>query len=340
MSSQVNRTKVTLLGFGTVGQGLAQALAEKKSYLEERGLSFDLVAVADSRSQAVDAGGLDPMSLIDRKRSSGRVGDSPQSVLDMIREVDSDVVVEVTPGNPKNGEPALSHIREALRLSRHVVSANKMPLALHFAELKGMAQSGVALRYSACVGGGIPMLETGTACRQAEEVMAIDGVLNATSNFILTKMQEEGSDYASALREAQSLGYAEADPSLDVDGFDAAAKLVILADHVMGRNLTLADVRPMLGIRDTSLQDIRRARSKGSFIRPLATVSKTAEVGPKEVDSRNPLNVFGATNVVVFRCEDSGERVVAGASGGGVATSRAVLRDLVAIAQGTGKGRD
>jgi homoserine dehydrogenase len=328
--------RVTLLGFGTVGQGLAQALAEKGDFLKQRGLDFDIVAVADSRSSAVDIDGLDPMSLIRRKKSSGRAGDSQQSALDLIGEVDSDVVVEVTPGNPKDGEPALSHIREALRLSRHVVSANKMPLALHFAELTSIAKSGVALRYSACVGGGIPMLETGMACRQAEEIVGIDGVLNATSNFILTKMQDEGSDYAAALREAKSLGYAEADPSLDVDGFDAAAKLVILANHLMGKNLTLADVRPMRGIRDLTPLDISRAKSKGRTIRPLATVGKTAEVGPKEVDSRGPLNVYGATNVVVFRCEDSRERVVAGASGGGVATSRAVLRDLVAIAQESG----
>jgi len=332
--------RLTLLGFGTVGQGLARALAEKRGYLEQRGLGFDLVAVADSRSSVVDVDGLDPMALIERKKSSGRVGNSRQNAIDLIREVDSDVVVEVTPGNPKDGEPALSHIREALRLSRHVVSANKMPLALHFAELTGMARSGVALRYSACVGGGIPMLETGTACREAEEVVAIDGVLNATSNFILTKMQEEGADYASALREAQSLRYAEADPSLDVDGFDAAAKLVILADHVMGRSLTLADVDPMHGIRDLTVQDIRKAKSRGRTIRPLATMGQKAEVGPENVEPKSPLNVFGATNVVVFRCEDSGERVVAGASGGGVATSRAVLRDLVAIAQGGQRGRN
>ena len=330
--------RITLLGFGTVGQGLAQALAEKRGFLQDRGMKFDIVAVADSRSSVVDINGLDPMAVIERKRASGRVGDSQRSAIDLIRDVNSDAVVEVTPGNPKDGEPALSHIKEALRLSRHVVSANKMPLALHFAELTGMARSGVSFRYSACVGGGIPMLETGEACHQAEDIVGIDGVLNATSNFILTKMQDEGSDYASALREAQSLGYAEADPSLDVDGFDAAAKLVILADHVMGRRMTLADVSPRRGIRDVTLQDIRKAKSEGKTIRPVATASDGAEVSPREVDPRSPLNVFGATNVVVFHCKDSGERVVSGASGGGVATSRAVLRDLVAIAQGEGRG--
>ena len=102
----------------------------------------------------------------------------------------------------------------------------------------------------------------------------------------------------------------------------------------------MKDVSPMRGIRDLHPEDIRKAASRGKAIRPLASVGKSAEVGPEEVDPRSPLNVFGATNVVVFRCEDSGERVVAGASGGGVATSRAVLRDLVTIAQGIGGGRE
>ena len=325
--------KVTLLGFGTVGQGLAEALTEKKDLLARRGIDLDLVAVADSRTSVIDSDGLDPMILIERKRTTGAVGDSDQPALKLLSDVESDIVVEVTPGNPMDGEPAMSHIKEALKRSMHVVSANKMPLALRFVELRDMAaKSGVMLRYSACVGGGMPVLETGLACREAEEIVGIDGVLNATSNFILTKMQDEGSDYAAALGEAQSLGYAEADPSLDVDGFDAAAKLVILANHVMGRGLSLRDVNPLRGIRDLTLADVKKAAAKGKMIRPLAQVATSAEVGPHEVDVRNPLNVFGATNVVVFRCEDSGERVIAGASGGGVATSRAVLRDLVAIA--------
>ena len=326
--------RVTLLGFGTVGQGLAQSLAEKRDFLQERGLSFDLVAVADSRSSVSDENGLDPVSLIERKRSTGRVGESTQSALDLIRRVDSDVVVEVTPGNPRDGEPALSHIREALQRSRHVVSANKMPLALHFAELIRMAKSGVALRYSACVGGGIPMLETGRACGEAEKVLGIEGVLNSTSNYILSRMQDDGCDYASALAEAQDQGFAEADPSLDVDGIDAAAKLVILSNDVMGKNLTLADVKRVRGVREVTRDEVRKAASRGMVIRQVAAMGQSAKVSLREVAAKSPLSVFGPINVVVFKCEDSGDRIVAGASGGGVSTSRAVLRDLVAIARG------
>jgi homoserine dehydrogenase len=325
--------RITLLGFGTVGIGLAEALIDEKRFLSSRGLKFELVAVSDSRSTAVDNRGLDPRSLIQRKMSTGMVGDQPSRGVNLIRDLDSDVIIELTPGNPKDGEPALTHIREALRSSKDVVTANKMPLALHYSELMDEAtRKGAMLCYSACVGGGTPMLETGRACGEAEEIEGFDAVLNATSNFVLTRMQTDGMDYMTALAEAKRLGYAEADPSLDVEGFDAAAKLVILANHVMGKRLSLGDVRPLRGISEVGLDDVREAARRGRSIRPLATMHATAEVGPKEVEDRDPLNVFGATNVVVFRCSDSGDRVVSGHSGGGVATSRAVLRDLVSIA--------
>jgi homoserine dehydrogenase len=319
---------------------LGEALADERGFLSSRGLNFKLVAVADSRSAAMDNRGLDPRVLIKRKRSTGKVGDLQTKGADLVRDVESDVVVELTPGNPKSGEPALTHIKEALRSSKNVVAANKMPLALHYSELMDEAtRRGVMLRYSACVGGGIPVLETGKACAEAEEVEGFDAVLNATSNFILTKMQSDGLTYSSALAEAKKLGYAEADPSLDVDGFDAAAKLVILANHVMGKRLALGDVRPLRGIGGVTLEDVRAAAARGRPIKPLARMHGVAEVGPKEVEARDPLNVSGPTNVVVFRCSDSGDRVVAGHAGGGVATSRAVLRDLVSIAMVERRGR-
>ena len=327
--------KVTLLGFGTVGKGLALALTDNGGRLRAKGTEIKLVAVADSQSSAVDLAGLDPSFLAERKRSTGKVGDLTMSPIELVKEVDSDVVVELTPGNPKDGEPALTHIREALKSSRNVVSANKMPLALHYSELVDeAARREVKLRYGACVGGGIPMLEMGKTCSEVEAIEGFDAVLNATSNFILTKMLDESSDYGSALNEAQRLGYAETNPSLDVDGFDAAAKLVILANHVMGRKLALSDVHPLEGIRGMTLEALQAAEAKGRAVRPLARMHDSAEVKPTEVDAKSPLNVFGATNAVVFRCRDSGDRVISGPAGGGIATSRAVLRDLVDIATG------
>ncbi len=323
--------KVILLGFGTVGMGLAQALAEKHGVLLSKAEGIDIVAVSDSESAVMDARGLDPSVLVRRKRSTGMVGEEGTRPDRIVRDIECDVVVELTPGNPKSGEPALTHIRDALEAGRHVVTANKMPLALHYWDLIGHAEkSGVQLRYGACVGGGLPLLEMGRACAAAEDVDGFDAILNATSNFILTSMGE-GSNFESALAEAQRLGYAEADPSLDIDGMDAAAKLVILANHALGRRLSLGDVNPLRGIREITSADLRSAASRKKVLKPIARVGDTAEVGPIEVAAGGPLNIPGHENVAVFRCHDSGERVVRGPTGGGIRTSRAVLRDLVAI---------
>lgn len=313
---------------------MAHALVDKADFLAGLGADFEVVAVADSDSVAIDRKGLGLKSLIQTKEATGKVGNVQMSALDLIREVESDTVVELTPANPKSGEPALSHLRAALESSKNVVTANKMPLALRYSELTYEAsRRGVMLLYSACVGGGVPMLEFGRICGRPEEIDGFDAILNATSNFILTEMQEEEMDYKSALAEAQKLGFAESDPTVDVEGFDAAAKLVILANHVMGRRISLKDVRPLVGIGGIAAEDLKAAASKGMQIRPLASMRLTGEVGPREVKVDDPVNVRGATNSIVFHCRDSGDRVMTGQAGGSVATSRGVLRDLVAIAR-------
>jgi homoserine dehydrogenase len=293
---------------------------------------MELVAVADSRSAAVNKRGLDPAILAARKKSTGCVGELQMNALEVIREIESDVVVEVTPGNPESGEPGLSHIREALKVKKSVVSANKMPLALHYSELVGAARrKGVKILYGACVGGGMPVLEMGKACAEAEPILGIDGILNATSNFILTKMEEEGTGYGFALAEAQRLGYAETDPTLDVRGYDAACKLVILANHVMGSKLSLKDVDPLEGIEGVSTEMLRKEAARGRAVRLVAKMHEAPEISVSAVDARGPLNVKGASSAVVFHCRDSGDRTIVGAGAGSITTSRAVLRDLIAL---------
>jgi homoserine dehydrogenase len=324
-----------LLGFGTVGVGVARVLGANAGEYAKRGKKFEIVAVADSTSAVVDRQGLDPLTLVTRKESTGRVGPSKADVHELLRSLDADVVVELTPANPNDGEPALSHIRDALAYSKSVVTANKMPLALYYTELMQEARRrGVNLLYGARVGGGVPILETGRACALTERVDAIDAVLNATSNFILTKMSEDGKNFAAALAEAKALGYAEADPSVDVGGLDAAAKLVILANHVMGKGLSLHDVNPLVGIEGVTPEAIRGAEGRGKTVKPLARMHGSPEVRPEEVAKGEPLDVKGANNVAIFRCRDSGDRVVSGPSGGGTSTSRAVLRDLLTLANG------
>jgi homoserine dehydrogenase len=306
-------------------------LSGRSRELHQRGLDFRVVAAVDSKGAAINSAGLDTTDLMAQKRKTGGIGDSGKSATDVIREVDADAVVELTPGTV-DGEPALSHINAALTSSKSVVTANKMPLALHYVELMQEAKRrGVKLLYSACVGGGLPVLEFGRDCATAEPVDRIEGVLNATTNFVLTKM-EQGETYERALKEAQKLGYAETDPSFDVDGLDSACKIVILANHVMGTDFRFRDVKPLRGISRITPAKVQKARGRGRALRLVARAGKSVSVSAAEIARGSPLAARGRSHAVVFHCRYSGERTIMGIGAGGVTTSIGVLRDLITLA--------
>lgn len=310
-----------------VGESLCEILGKKD-------FGIDVVAIADSRSATVESKGLDLKRVILQKKKTGFVGaGKSMDTRQVISDVDSDAVVELTPANPKTADPGLTHIRTAIATGHHVVTANKMPLALHFSELQAASRSRhVQLKYGACVGAGIPILEFGRSCAAVESVESIQGVLNATSNFILSEMENGGSNFQQALKQARGLGYAEADSRLDLNGIDAAAKIVILANHVLGTDFALDDVRPIQGISNLTTSRIKGAWKHGRRLRSLAICDKKLSVRLAEVPKDYSLCVYGAWSAVKFHCVDSGDRVVSGPAGGGLATSRAVLRDLVAVA--------
>lgn len=317
--------RLVIVGFGTVGQGLGTVLASGG-----KDARFRTVAVLDSKSAAVDSKGLDLARLLKAKKRTGRLGGASSSLREVLEKVESDVVVELTPGT-MDGEPALSHVRRAMGSGRSVVTANKMPLALRYGELLAEAKrKNVELLYGACVGGGLPVLEFGRACAAAEPVDRIEGVVNATTNYILSKM-EWGESYEAALKRAQKLGYAEPDPSFDVKGLDAACKIVILANHVMRTDFRLGDVKPLTGIEGVTPSRIARATAKGLALRLVARAGKALSVGPKEVDVRSPLAASGRSHGVVFHCRQSGERTITGSGAGSVTTSLGVLRDLISL---------
>ncbi len=327
--------RILLVGFGTVGQGLAKILDAATTATDGRSSRFEVVGVVDSTSGAVDQRGLDLAELIRRKTRTGRVGNRAASLREVLGEVESDVVVELTPGT-RDGEPALSHVKAAIASSNSVVTANKMPLALRYGELLRLARSkGVRILYGACVGGGLPVLEFGSECARAEPVDKIEGVVNATTNFVLSEM-ENGERYETALGRAQELGYAEPDPSFDVDGLDAACKIVILANHVMGTGFRLRDVRPLRGISGVTSASVAKARKKGLSLRLVARAGRSLSVRPTAVDSDSPLAAKGRSHAVVFHCRQSGERTITGSGAGSVTTSLGVLRDLISLEQETG----
>ena len=332
--------RIILIGFGVVGRSFAQVVLEKRASLMERyGLNPRIIAIADSRGVAVDERGLDLQKALQVKREHGTIGAYPGKVVelpgcDLVRELEAEAVVEVTRTNVKDGEPGMSHIKEALKSSKHVVTTNKGPLALAMPALLELAEyNGVLLRFSGTVGGGTPILDFAESLA-GDEVLSIRGILNGTTNYILTRM-EEGLSFKEALREAQRLGYAEADPSMDVDGIDSACKLVIMANWIMKRRVILNDVQ-IQGIRRITREQVQNALSRGVHVKLLGIIDRERlEVRTAEVAHDDPLCVGGVLNAVTFRLKYAGEETIVGKGAGGMPTASAILRDLIAIKQAT-----
>ncbi|MFB3888780.1 MAG: homoserine dehydrogenase [Candidatus Bathyarchaeia archaeon] len=331
--------RIILVGFGVVGKSVAAILARK--YAEktrETGFNPKIVAIADIDGAVIDPRGLSPEKLeAIRQRgfpisADAELGRPGMPALEVIESVEAEVVVEVTPVNIKNAEPALSHITTAFKTRKHVVTTNKGPLALAMPALTELAEyNNVYFRFSGTVGGGTPMLEFAKRCLAGDRILAIRGILNGTTNCILTEMSQNHVTFEEALANAQKLGYAEREPSMDIDGFDAATKVVILANWIMNKKITLRDV-DRTGIRGVSLQMLEDAARRGNTIKLIGSIdADKASVKPTEIAKTNPLCVSGVLNAVTFSTEYAGEQTLIGRGAGGMETASAVLRDLLDI---------
>lgn len=330
--------RVILVGLGALGQGFLDHLAARADELRDRyGLRVKVVAALDTSGAVVQPSGVDPGVLLRAKRSPGGLsnlqpGFRPgRRALEIIHTVEADAVVEVTPTNILDGEPAMSHIRGSLKAKRHVVTANKGPIVLAMSYLTALAEEqGVLLRFSGTVGGGTPMLDLARLGLRGDQVVEIAGILNGTTNYILTRMGE-GLEFDAALKEAQKLGYAEANPQYDVEGTDAAIKLTILSNWVMGAKLHVTDVATR-GIESITRADVERARAQGKVIKLLARYDgKSARVEPELIPASDSLNVPGPLNAVTYTTEDLGSVTLIGKGAGGRETSSALVRDLIDI---------
>lgn len=325
--------RLVLIGFGAVGQNLAKLLIKQRQLMKELAIRPKVVAIADSQGVVSNENGLNLEAALRTKYEKGTVAErkTDASSIDIIRGVEADVVVETTPTNFKTGEPGLSHIKAALQSKKSVITTNKGPLARAFHALLELARhNNVHLKFSGAVGAGTPILDFGKACSRGDRIIGLKGVLNATTNFILTQMEQNNSTFDEALRFAQTEGYAETDASLDVEGVDAAVKLVIVVNSLMNQRPTLRDVK-ITGIRKVSPEDLQNARNQGKGIRLIASADGELTVSPSEIDRRDPLCVSGPYNAVKFVCEYSGEKVVIGKGAGGMETASSVLRDLLEI---------
>jgi len=250
----------------------------------------------------------------------------------LIENLDADVLIETTASNYKDAEPGMTHITEAMKHKLHVISVNKGPLALAFPSLMELATyNQVLLRFSGTVGGGTPIIDYAKNSLHGERISSFDGILNGTTNYILTNMAN-GMSFKSALSDAKKKGYVEADESLDLDGLDAAAKLVILANWIMDLKVTLPDIK-RTGIRNVSEQDIKNAAKKNCAVKLIASCNKDLRVAPTEVSLDSPLCVNGTLNAISFTSEHSGTQTIIGRGAGGIETASSILRDLLDIRQ-------
>ncbi len=328
--------RIILCGFGVVGQSVVKLFESRAEDLYAKyGLKPRIVGVFDSKGSAVESSGLDLRKLIEVKKKSGSVKnyDTKKSKMlanDMINNLDADVLIETTASNYKDAEPGMTHITTAMKHGMHVISVNKGPLALAFPSLMELATyNSVLLRFSGTVGGGTPILNYAKNSLRGERITSFAGILNGTTNYILTNMAG-GMSFDVALKDAQNRGYVEADESLDLDGLDAAAKLVILANWVMGMKVTMPDI-DCTGIRNVTTADIKKASKNNCAVKLIASCNKELIVSPQEIPNDDPLCVNGTLNAISFTSEHSGTQTIIGRGAGGIETASSILRDLLDI---------
>ena len=332
--------RIILVGYGVVGQSLTKIFIKRRVELSKNyGFHPRVVAIADRGGAAINPKGLELEKMLLTKNEKGTVaadskfGHPEMSPLEVINSVEAEALVEISPTNVRNGEPALSHIKNAFKAGKHVVTTNKGPLALALPALTELAEHNqVYFRFSGSVGAGTPILEFAKRCLFGVKILSVRGVLNGTTNFILTEMSEKHIAFDHALKKAQELGYAEADPTMDIDGIDTACKIVIIANWVLGKKVTLRDV-DVKGIRGVTMKDIEDASKENCAVKLVGSISDKLEVKPTKVYKTDPLCVSGTLNAVTFVSEFAGEQTITGYGAGGVETASAILRDLMYIKQ-------
>ena len=321
--------RVGMIGTGTVGSGVWRVLRRNRDLINARaGRAIEIVAVA-ARNTARAAAALDGAPGV-------RLLADP---LQLAADPGVDVVLELAGGTGA----ARDWVQAALVHGKHVVTANKALLATHGEALaQTAARHGRVLAYEAAVAGSVPVIKALREGLAANRITALAGVLNGTSNYILTRMQAAGLGFAAALTEAQALGYAEADPAFDVDGTDAAHKLALLAANAFGMPVRL-DAVHVEGIRDLQRGDVAAAAQLGYAVKLLAVaeqqecegrVAIQLRVHPALVPARHSLALLdGATNGLLVHSDAAGSAFFSGAGAGGEATASAVLADLIDLAR-------
>jgi homoserine dehydrogenase len=337
------RVRIVVCGFGRVGRTFARLLEAKRAAIEGGdGLALDLVGVGELDGSLWEPGGLAPEATAARFEAERGFAGHPAARpgwqgADLVRAIEADVLVETTPTDVKTGEPALSHVRTALGRGMHVASANKGPFIRHYRELRALAtRHGVRLKLSAAAAAALPTIDVAEVCLAGTEILAVEGVLNGTSNFILTRMRG-GQAYADALAEAQRLGIAEPDPTLDVEGYDTANKLALIANVAMDADLAPEEVE-RTGITGLDGAAVKAAAAAGRVYRLVGRADRgpdgrvRARVAPDALAADHPLAaVDGAEKGITYTTDTMHRVTVMGGKSDPRGAAAALLKDVLNI---------
>jgi len=335
--------KLALIGLGTVNRGLLELLIEKQDFLSKAyGFAPSVTAISDPVVGSVfSEKGLNIKELLSLLLKENSIKNYSEGIKDWnsektIKDGDADTIVEATPTDIKTGEPGLSLIRTALKSRKNVVTTNKGPIVLAYRELKNLAsQNEVSLRFEGTVLSGTPVLSLVESTFKGVEIKEIRGIMNGTANYILTKM-EIGLSYQEALDRAKKKGIAEEQSDADTKGWDAAAKIVIVANVLMGGNLKFEEVS-IKGIDTVSETDIIKALKERKHWKLIATAKKTekrivASVAPEILSDQDPLSkITSSINAINFTTDILGNVMVSGPGAGKRETGYALLSDLLHI---------
>jgi homoserine dehydrogenase len=320
---------------GTVGRQLLRIIDENSSYFKESyGVSVKVTSIFEFDGALMNDKGLNLKQIRESKNFRSLAAWRPNlKAIDEIPKINAQVIIECTPTNPKTGEPALSHILLALKSKKHIISSNKGPFYLKYNEIKELAQANqVTFGFESTVGSAIPCIAAKKTLA-GNRIKKIVAILNGTSNYILSRMTDEGINFDLALKEAQELGYAEADPTLDIKGYDAAGKLVILANHLMGWNKTINDVK-ISGIDMVNQDLIELAEKDKKVIKHLGIAEDgELEVSLKLLPENSPIAVDGTLNAIMLDTENAGDIVFIGRGAGGSEAAAGIIADLINISQ-------
>jgi homoserine dehydrogenase len=339
--------RIFLCGLGNVGKAFLQLLLEKREIIREKeGVNLILAGVADTSGSAYNLGGeLSPGELLKFLESGGKAGafesfgKEGMDGVETIRKGDFDVLIECTPTNPKDIGAGFHHMMAAIRRNMNIITANKGPLVLQYGPLHRMAkESGVKIGLSAATAAALPTVDIGSGPLVGTNVESVEGILNGTTNYILTSMTRESCSYEEALESARKQGIAETDPSLDVEGWDTGNKILLIANRLFGMELGPKDIS-VKGITDLSIADIEQAGRNNKVVKLVGSISSKGEqlnleVSPRQLEPDHPLARVDYTEKgISFLTDTMGRITVIGGKSSPVGAAAALLKDLILLSR-------